>query len=140
MDAGLVDPLAVGFLRDRRRTDADDARVGSDRAVAAGGRGIGGGDDHARAGLDPLVADRELGPAGNDHVRLLMARVGLVVLDVERFARFADDRVHAERLHAERTVQLLPAAVLGRLHRMLGQIDEWHCVPLDVVVSGRCPG
>jgi hypothetical protein len=49
-----------------------------------------------------------------------VARLGLIVLDVELLARLADDRVQAERLHSERAVQLLPTAVLGRLHRMLG--------------------
>ena len=56
------------------------------------------------------------------------------------YARLTDDRVHAERLDAERAVQLLPAAVLGRLDGVLCEIDLWHDISLASVVSGLCPG
>src|SRR6476646_3356373 len=129
--AGRVgDPLAERLRLGRRgRADTDDARVRLEGLEAARHRRIGRCDHGAGAGLDALVADRERRAPGDDDVRLLLARLRLVVLDAEFLAWLAHHGVDPERVHVQRAVQLLPPAVRRRRDRLIVQIHRTHEIP-----------
>src|SRR5689334_10905537 len=121
----LGDPLAEVVLGARTGADADDPRAFLERPVVARLGRVRHRDDVARPGLDLLVAEPEARAPGDDDVELLVAGVGLVVLDVHLVAGVHHDGVDAEVADAEPEVERLPAPVGDGV---LGNVGEMHDV------------
>src|SRR5262249_28124474 len=98
--------------------------------------GVGHRDDRARPDVDVVVAEPEAGPPGDHDVGLLLAALGLVVVDVGVLAGIQDRAVDPEVRDPEPLVERQPARGADDDLGDVGQVHHvGHVAPFLVLVS-----